>query len=108
MAVLAAFVCVQRAQTNVMLPSVLPPQTNVMLPSVLPPTQTYHALPSLHPCLIPSALVFPLVRAVQRFLKPDTGVSIPQACTSFAAPIMSPKLWNEVKAYKEPKWFETA
>lgn len=43
----------------------------------------------------------------QRFLKPG-GVSIPQDYTSFAAPILTPKLWNEVKSYGELKHFETA
>jgi hypothetical protein len=62
----------------------------------------------------------------QRFLK-EGGISIPSAYTSFLSPVMSSKLWNEVKvrdslpltliyssatslllqAYKEPKWFET-
>lgn len=42
----------------------------------------------------------------QRFLK-EGGVSIPAAYTSFLSPLMSSKLWNEVKALKEPKWFET-
>jgi protein arginine N-methyltransferase 5 len=36
---------------------------------------------------------------VQRFLKPAAagGVSIPAAYTSFLAPVMSSRLWNEVK-----------
>jgi len=43
----------------------------------------------------------------QRFLKPG-GISIPYEYTSYAAPISSSKLWNEVKAYADPKKFETA
>jgi type II protein arginine methyltransferase len=44
----------------------------------------------------------------QKFLKED-GVSIPQWYTSFASPVMSSKLWNEVKSSKDlDKSFETA
>ncbi|PRP88838.1 hypothetical protein PROFUN_00306 [Planoprotostelium fungivorum] len=56
----------------------------------------------------------------QRFLKgePDVwfvrltqdiegGISIPASYTSYLAPISSSKLWNEVRAYKEMKHYET-
>ena len=43
----------------------------------------------------------------QRLLK-EGGISIPSSYTSFLAPMTSSKLWNDVKAYKEHKWFETA
>lgn len=39
----------------------------------------------------------------QRFLKPDTGISIPQNSISYIAPISSSKLWSEVKAYDQLK-----
>ncbi|KAA0158583.1 hypothetical protein FNF31_05334 [Cafeteria roenbergensis] len=42
----------------------------------------------------------------QKFLK-EGGISIPASYTSFAAPVMSSKLWNEVKGYKEATSFET-
>jgi protein arginine N-methyltransferase 5 len=42
----------------------------------------------------------------QKFLK-DDGISIPASYTSLAAPVMSSKLWNEVRSYKEDKSFET-
>lgn len=42
----------------------------------------------------------------QRFLKPD-GISIPASYTSYLQPIATHKLWNDVKAYKELKHFET-
>eukprot|EP01117_Protostelium_nocturnum_P013830 TRINITY_DN5206_c0_g1_i2.p1 TRINITY_DN5206_c0_g1~~TRINITY_DN5206_c0_g1_i2.p1 ORF type:complete len:626 (+),score=226.31 TRINITY_DN5206_c0_g1_i2:52-1929(+) len=42
----------------------------------------------------------------QRFLK-EGGISIPTSYTSYLAPITSSKLWNEVKAWKEAKSFET-
>lgn len=38
----------------------------------------------------------------QRFLKKDTGVSIPQSYTSFLAPLQSTKIFNEVKANRPP------
>lgn len=34
----------------------------------------------------------------QRFLKKDTGISIPQSYTSFLAPLQSSKIFNEIKA----------
>lgn len=43
----------------------------------------------------------------QRFLKPDTGLSIPMSYTSWIAPISSTKLHQEVKAYNDVKHFET-
>ena len=43
----------------------------------------------------------------QRFLKPDTGISVPQSYSSFIAPISSSKLHQEVKAYNDVKHFET-
>lgn len=44
----------------------------------------------------------------QKFLKEDTGISIPYAYTSYLAPISSSKLWNEVHSYKDLKHMETA
>lgn len=48
---------------------------------------------------------------VQRFLKPGCGISIPESYTSFVSPVMSSKLWNEVKvrahsmlAARPPAW----
>jgi protein arginine N-methyltransferase 5 len=35
------------------------------------------------------------------------GVSIPASYTSFLSPVMSSRLWNAVRSYKEDKWFET-
>lgn len=46
------------------------------------------------------------VDGAQRFLKPD-GVSIPQAYTSFIAPMTCSKLHNDCKAYKDLAHFET-
>lgn len=43
----------------------------------------------------------------QSFLNPSTGISIPCDSTSFLAPIMSQKLWNEVEKFRERKYFET-
>uniref|UniRef100_A0A6U2IWI4 Protein arginine N-methyltransferase n=1 Tax=Hemiselmis andersenii TaxID=464988 RepID=A0A6U2IWI4_HEMAN len=43
----------------------------------------------------------------QSFLKPGTGVSIPQSYTSAMAPISSAKLHQEVKSYNDVKHFET-
>mmetsp|Transcript_8108 Transcript_8108/g.27202 ORF Transcript_8108/g.27202 Transcript_8108/m.27202 type:complete len:505 (+) Transcript_8108:292-1806(+) len=43
----------------------------------------------------------------QRFLRPDTGISIPVSYTSWIAPISSSKLHQEVKAYNDVKHFET-
>lgn len=43
----------------------------------------------------------------QAFLKPGTGISIPQSYTSALAPISSAKLHQEVKAYNDVKHFET-
>nr|WJH19585.1 Protein arginine N-methyltransferase 5 [Euglena gracilis] len=43
----------------------------------------------------------------QRFLKPD-GISIPCSSTSYLAPVMSAKLWNEVAVRKDPGAFETS
>lgn len=43
----------------------------------------------------------------QTFLKPDTGISIPQSYTSSVAPVSSSKLHQEVKAYNDVKHFET-
>jgi len=43
----------------------------------------------------------------QRFLKPETGISVPVSYTSFIAPISSSKLHQEVKAYNDVKHFET-
>ena len=43
----------------------------------------------------------------QSFLKPDTGICIPQNYTSFLAPIMSSKLWNGVSMFKDLKHVET-
>lgn len=42
----------------------------------------------------------------QAFLKED-GISIPASYTSYVAPIMSSKLWYEVKAHEALKHFET-
>ncbi|TDH71502.1 hypothetical protein CCR75_004420 [Bremia lactucae] len=42
----------------------------------------------------------------QKFLH-EQGISIPQQYSSFIAPIMSSKLWNEVKAQDSLKSFET-
>ncbi|KAF1321894.1 Protein arginine n-methyltransferase, partial [Globisporangium splendens] len=42
----------------------------------------------------------------QAFLH-ENGISIPCAYTSYAAPIMSSKLWNEVKVHESLKSFET-
>ncbi len=44
---------------------------------------------------------------VQRFLKPETGISIPQNYTSYLAPITSQKLWNAANAYGDKKHLET-
>ena len=41
-----------------------------------------------------------------RYLKPG-GVSIPQSYVSTVAPLMSSKLWNEVRGLRELKHFET-
>eukprot|EP00802_Teleaulax_amphioxeia_P009695 Tamp_09716.p1 GENE.Tamp_09716~~Tamp_09716.p1 ORF type:complete len:607 (+),score=96.89 Tamp_09716:138-1958(+) len=43
----------------------------------------------------------------QRFLKPNSGISVPVSYTSFIAPISSSKLHQEVKAYNDVKHFET-
>tara|TARA_B110000208_G_C11671596_1_gene395413 strand:- start:148 stop:852 length:705 start_codon:yes stop_codon:yes gene_type:complete len=43
----------------------------------------------------------------QSFLKDNTGICIPQNYTSFLAPIMSSKLWNDVAQLNELKHFET-
>ena len=43
----------------------------------------------------------------QRFLK-DDGISIPAKYTSYLAPMMSEKLHNDVKAYKDLKHWETS
>jgi len=43
----------------------------------------------------------------QSFLKRDGGISIPADSSSYIAPIMSSKLWNEVAKFKELKNFET-
>ena len=43
----------------------------------------------------------------QRFLKPG-GVSIPQAYTSFLAPVATHKLHNDVRAYKDRAHLETS
>jgi len=42
----------------------------------------------------------------QRYLKPS-GISIPCDYTSYVAPLSSPKLWNEVRNYKDLSHFET-
>eukprot|EP00735_Rhodelphis_limneticus_P001355 TRINITY_DN11955_c0_g1::TRINITY_DN11955_c0_g1_i1::g.16917::m.16917 TRINITY_DN11955_c0_g1::TRINITY_DN11955_c0_g1_i1::g.16917 ORF type:complete len:612 (-),score=151.45,sp/Q8GWT4/ANM15_ARATH/47.78/0.0,PRMT5/PF05185.11/1.9e-169,Methyltransf_26/PF13659.1/0.065,Met_10/PF02475.11/0.049,Methyltransf_20/PF12147.3/0.093 TRINITY_DN11955_c0_g1_i1:440-2275(-) len=42
----------------------------------------------------------------QRYLK-NGGVSIPQDYTAFLRPTLSSKLWNEVKQYKDQKYYET-
>ncbi|RLN51899.1 hypothetical protein BBJ29_009646 [Phytophthora kernoviae] len=42
----------------------------------------------------------------QNFLH-ENGISIPCEYTSFVAPVMSSKLWNEVKAHESLKSFET-
>ena len=44
---------------------------------------------------------------VQGFLKPGTGISIPQDYTSYLAPITSQKLWNGVALYGDRKHLET-
>lgn len=44
----------------------------------------------------------------QWLLKEGTGVCIPMSYTSYLAPLTSSKLWNDVKAYSELKYFETA
>jgi protein arginine N-methyltransferase 5 len=44
---------------------------------------------------------------MQRFLKPGTGISIPQDYTSYLAPITSQKLWNAANAYGDRKHLET-
>lgn len=38
----------------------------------------------------------------QRFLKPETGISIPQQYTSYIAPLQSIKLYNEIKNNRLP------
>jgi protein arginine N-methyltransferase 5 len=44
----------------------------------------------------------------QRLLKPDTGISIPCEYTSFVSPVMTPRLWNEVRSFSdELKAYET-
>jgi len=43
----------------------------------------------------------------QRFLAPD-GVCIPRKYTSYLTPVTSPKLWNDVKNYRDLEHFETA
>merc|ERR1711871_1880211 len=43
----------------------------------------------------------------QRFLKKETGISIPCRYTSYLAPLTSSKLWNDVKAFTDLKHFET-
>jgi hypothetical protein len=52
------------------------------------------------------AAYVPAFAGAQRFLKPD-GISIPSAYTSYLSPITSSKLWNDVRAYKDLKHFET-
>lgn len=44
----------------------------------------------------------------QKFLNPETGISIPCDYTSFITPISSTKLYNEVAAYKDVAHFETS
>ncbi|KAF2077146.1 hypothetical protein CYY_001531 [Polysphondylium violaceum] len=43
----------------------------------------------------------------QRYLKADTGISIPYWYTSYVAPISSSHLHNQVATFGEPKHFET-
>jgi len=43
----------------------------------------------------------------QRFLAPN-GVCIPSSYTSFLTPVMTPKLWNNIKTYNDLQHFETA
>lgn len=43
----------------------------------------------------------------QSFLNPVSGISIPSKYTSYVTPIMSSKLWNEVKSHDALKHFET-
>lgn len=43
----------------------------------------------------------------QRYLKPETGVSIPSRTVSYLAPISSQRLHNLVSAEKQKKYFET-
>lgn len=42
----------------------------------------------------------------QRFLRPD-GISIPCSYTSYLHPVTAHKLWNDVRAFKEDKDWET-
>ena len=44
---------------------------------------------------------------MQKFLKPGTGICIPQDYTSYLAPITSQKLWNAANAYSDVKHMET-
>ena len=44
----------------------------------------------------------------QRLLKPQTGISIPYQYTSYLAPISSSKIWNKIRSYNDPKYYETA
>lgn len=41
------------------------------------------------------------------YVRSEDGISIPCEYTSYVAPIMSSKLWNEVKAHESLKNFET-
>jgi hypothetical protein len=71
--------------------------------------QAASAAASIHSrALIKGAPLRPLpaFAGAQRFLKGD-GISIPSAYTSYLSPITSSKLWNDVRAYKDLKHFET-
>jgi len=43
----------------------------------------------------------------EKFLKPETGISIPYEYTSFVQPISTPKLWEDCKGFDETKYMET-
>jgi len=47
------------------------------------------------------------IDGAQRFLAPD-GVCIPRRYTSYLTPVMTPKLWNDVRNYSDLSHFETA
>ncbi len=62
------------------------------------PVSTPSPSPSLHPIrLHPTPPLFAT----------PGGVSIPQSYTSFMAPVSTPKLHNDVKAYKDLEHMET-
>lgn len=56
---------------------------------------------ALAPLLLCHSVLTPLVATT------ENGISIPSAYTSYVAPIMSSKLWNDVKAHESLKHFET-